>query len=346
MNISKNIFKEKLIDSLYKISSSMSSRGLDPNISDNDYFQRRIAGFEPEIEFELEIQNKTKFNFIRGGTVFFPELDGTKNMQHQFTYVTIDSLESKEYSKIYKKLSSWKDIKDLFYLKLNLNNWEDEEYTVNQEKNGKLRLIKTKILKPNFKIYNYDRKLNIFKESDTNNFSQIFKNGRKKPEEATKFRLKEKERFNYLNKFEIEILKKLYAERYFLAKKYEECVFIPIDIDGFIYNEKKLLMVEIKGKSPITNNKADKIAWSYGWDTRRLIWYHFLQLKIGIEILYCIRNVYQKENNTFINWDSLYLNDFLKGVSWEKEIRGGGNSGTMIAPYSYFTDLKNILKDI
>ena len=54
-------------------------------------------------------------------------------------------------------------------------------------------------------------------------------------------------------------------------------------INGNEYNQ----IIEIKEKEPIKPKSKEKSIdtkfWSYGWDTRRLLWYLEIQRKIGFQ---------------------------------------------------------------
>jgi len=118
-----------------------------------------------------------------------------------------------------------------------------------------------------------------------------------------------------------------------------------IDFDGFITDEDKTLIVEIKEKSPIMDKKNpyDKNKWAYGWDTRRLLWYQYIQQKIGFNVLYNIRQIDNRHDRNFVRWDSILLSNFLKGVSWSSVRSGGGGEDTLTVPYLHFGELKDLL---
>ena len=120
-----------------------------------------------------------------------------------------------------------------------------------------------------------------------------------------------------------------------------------LDLDGFIIKNKKIILVEIKEKTPNKNKKLnEEIHWQYGWDSRRLLWYLYLLKKINFTILYNVRQIEEREERKFLQWDSIWINDFLNGVSWSFSRSGGGGEDTLSAPYSYFKNLKTILEEI
>jgi hypothetical protein len=116
-------------------------------------------------------------------------------------------------------------------------------------------------------------------------------------------------------------------------------------LDGFILRNDKVILVEIKEKSPIED--GDSMAkWQYGWDTRRLLWYLYLLKKLDLSVLYNVRRVNNRTDRVFVQWDSLFIDDFLKGVSWSNSRGGGGGEDTLLAPYLYFKRLDKILETL
>jgi len=120
-----------------------------------------------------------------------------------------------------------------------------------------------------------------------------------------------------------------------------------LDLDGFIVKNNKIILVEIKEKTPNKNKKLnEEIYWQYGWDSRRLLWYLYLLKKINFTILYNVRQIEDREQRKFLQWDSIWIDDFLKGVSWSFSRGGGGGEDTLSAPYSYFKNLEKILEKL
>ncbi|MEK9888329.1 MAG: hypothetical protein VW735_06280 [Gammaproteobacteria bacterium] len=157
--------------------------------------------------------------------------------------------------------------------------------------------------------------------------------------------MRKREQFDYFNNYDLDTLKKIYANRYFVDNKKRQVVLHMIDFDGFIIKEDKIFIVEIKEKSPIKDKKEpdDLNKWSYGWDTRRLLWYKHIQQKIGFDVLYNIRQINNRDEREFMQWDSILLSDFLKGVSWSSVRGGGGGEDTLIVPYLHFKRLEENL---
>ena len=96
------------------------------------------------------------------------------------------------------------------------------------------------------------------------------------------------------------------------------------------------------GEPPEIKSWENEQLWSYGWDTRRLLWYLEVKKEIGFEILYIIRQIETREERKFIQWDSISFKNFLKGVSWSNSRGGGGGEDTLTAPYNHFDHFKNL----
>ena len=77
-----------------------------------------------------------------------------------------------------------------------------------------------------------------------------------------------------------------------------------------------------------------------------MIWYLYLLKKINFTILYNVRQIEDREQRKFLQWDSIWIDDFLKGVSWSFSRGGGGGEDTLSAPYSYFKNLEKILEKL
>ena len=345
INNPKKIAKKDVIDSLYKIMCTNTTTANDNKVNNNDYFKRRVLGFKAEIEFEKELKG-TKFNFFKGGIFLSPRLDGSHDMKNKFSYITIDVQNPENYLSIYSKLAAWDEIRILSYAKLDLINWDLEDYEIKETIGSKRS--NTKILVPRYKLYKFDSGKNTFSELSENDFSHILYIGSPRSRKSNTYHLRKKDHFEYFEKYDLDTLKKIYADRYFLdKKKNENKTFNTIDIDGFIIKEGKIIIVEIKEKEPIKTKSKDKSIdtkfWSYGWDTRRLLWYAQIQRKTGFQIIYIIRQINNREDRNFIKWDSIYLNDFLKGVSWSNSTGGGGQGDTLTVPYNHFSELKEII---
>jgi len=338
-----SISKQDIIENLYKIICSNTSTRRDNKVKNNDYFKRRVLGFKAEIEFELFIKNQTNYKFFEGGMFLSPNLDGSKNMKNQFSYVTIDSLPPNEYIDIYTKIASWDEIKIFNYIFLSFDNWTEKEFEIKKTQGGKR--IKDKILVPNFKFYNFDPKNRLFTENTSGDFKDIISLGNERKVRPSKSHLRKREQFEYFKEYKLDTLLKIYADRYFLDVEKNKVLLNIIDFDAIIKQGEKYFVVETKEKEPIKDGKQkeDEKLWSYGWDTRRLIWYKYIQEKIGWRVLYSVRQIDNREDRGFIKWDSIFLDDFLKGTSWSNSTGGGGGEDTLTVPYNHFSDLQESL---
>ena len=158
------------------------------------------------------------------------------------------------------------------------------------------------------------------------------------------FPLRKREQFEYFGEYDIDILKKIYANRYFLDVVMRKASGRQIiDLDGFIEHNNSRTLVEIKEKSPITNEKTDQNCWQYGWDSRRILWYLYLLKNIKIPVLYNVRQINNRAERKFMQWDSIFIEDFLTGTSWSNSRSGGGGEDTLLAPYSFFRRLSDVL---
>ena len=336
--------KEKIIDSLYKVMCTGTSPQSDNKVSNNDYFKRRVLGFRAEMEFEQTIKENSGYRFLEGGMFFSPKLDGSREMKNSFLYVTFDSLPPEDYRQIYDKISRWDEIKRMIYVKINLDDWGEEKFLVNT---GNKR-EDTDILVPDYEFYDFDSQSGFIK-TNADDFSSILSIGRERKNNAPKFKLRKREQFDYFGQYELDTLKKIYANRYFVDNKKRDVVMHMIDFDGFIIDESNTFIVEIKEKSPIKDTKHpdNRDKWAYGWDTRRLLWYKYIQQKIGLNVLYNIRQIDNRYDRNFVKWDSIFLSDFLKAVSWSSVRGGGGGEDTLTVPYEHFSDLKEtIVRDV
>jgi hypothetical protein len=339
------ITSEKIIDSLQKLMCSAITTAVDVKIANNDYFKRRILGFKAEIEFEKFIKEKfeNKIEFLEGGQFISKKISGQKNDNNSFIYTTIDNRDPEKYIEIYKQISKWNEVKSLYFIKLNENDWNEEPFTA---KDNDKKEIKTNILKPNFDFYVFQE--DKFITSKVQDFKIILDNFEKPEKKSSIYKLRGEEKFKYFLEYENTTLKKIYATRYFLDHILRQARGRQIlDLDGFIVKNNKIILVEIKEKTPNKNKKLnEEIYWQYGWDSRRLLWYLYLLKKINFTILYNVRQIEDREQRKFLQWDSIWIDDFLKGVSWSFSRGGGGGEDTLSAPYSYFKNLEKILEKL
>ena len=336
---------EEIIASLQIIMSTATKSRDDKKVKDNDYFKRRVLGFKAEIEFERFINQefKNEIEFLEGGQFISKKISGNKDDKNSFIYTTIDTLDPEKYLLIYNQIAKWNEVSDLYYIKLEDSNWTSEDFLA---KNENKKDIKTSILKPNFIFYIHSK--GKFEKSKIQNFDLILNHFDKPSKQPSKSKLRGYDKFIYFKEYEEKILKKIYAGRYFLDNIMRQAKAKQIiDLDGFIVKNEKIIITEIKEKTPNKNNSEDsEIDWEYGWDTRRLLWYYYLSNKINLPILYSIRQIKERGERKFLQWDSIWLEDFFLGLSWNFSRGGGGGEDTLSAPYSYFKNLKTILKEI
>jgi len=339
------ITSEEIIASLQIIMSTATKSRDDKKVNDNDYFKRRVLGFKAEIEFEkfINLEFKNTIEFLEGGQFISKKISGQKNDNNSFIYTTIDNRDPEKYIEIYKQISKWNEVKSLYFIKLNENDWNEEPFTA---KDNDKKEIKTNILKPNFDFYVFQE--DKFITSKVQDFKIILDNFEKPEKKSSIYKLRGEEKFKYFLEYENTTLKKIYATRYFLDHILRQARGRQIlDLDGFIVKNNKIILVEIKEKTPNKNKKLnEEIYWQYGWDSRRLLWYLYLLKKINFTILYNVRQIEDREQRKFLQWDSIWIDDFLKGVSWSFSRGGGGGEDTLSAPYSYFKNLEKILEKL
>lgn len=336
------ISKQQVIDSFYKIMCTSITNRQDFRVNDNAYFKRRVVGFEAEYEFENEIKRiDEELVFLAGGQILYPELSGEIDELNNFTYVTFDSRNHEEYKKLYKLISAWNQIDNLYYIEIEHNNWSLEIFSAKENNNE----ITTEILKPSFKFFIFNKESYEFEFDTDQSFNSILSIGVDSLRKPSKSNLRDRELFNYLDKFDLESLMNVYATRYFLDyKKRNKSKILIIDFDGFLITKNLTFIVEIKSKSPMNNDSENINEWKYGWDTRRIIWYQHIQEKLNLPVLYCIKQIDNRLDRNFIRWDSILLENFLKGVTWSFSTGGGGGEDTLIAPYSFFSELSDFLE--
>ena len=141
--------KSDIIESLYRIMCSSTTTAVDSNVENNDYFKRRVLGFRAEIEFEEYIKNypHAKLAFLEGGQFISTKRSGLLDDKNKFMYTTIDTLDPDDYSKVYKLISQWDEVENLFYIKLNSQVWFTEDFEVahtmlTTNKNGNSKKVK------------------------------------------------------------------------------------------------------------------------------------------------------------------------------------------------------------
>ena len=337
--------KETLIDSLYKVMCSSTSTAADARVSNNDYFKRRVLGFRAEIGFENELNNFQELSFLEGGQLISTKLSGLSDDRNNFIYVTLSTDAEAGYKNIYKIISDWPEVEELIYIKILPSEWETETFQIREVASGPK--IERSIYKPNYEFYTYNKISDLFELYRPNDFSCILNRFETATRSPSIYPLRKRDQFDYFNDYDLNVLKKIYANRYFLDLIMRKARGRQIiDLDGIIDNGDSLTVVEIKEKSPIKKDEQDSNTWQYGWDSRRILWYLYLQNKIQLKVLYNVRQIDNREERNFIQWDSIYMDEFLEGVSWSNSRSGGGGEDTLLAPYSFFTRLESKLRNL
>lgn len=335
--------KNEIIDSLYKVMCTATTTAVDSKVQNNDYFKRRILGFKAEMEFE-NLVNDRKFNikYLEGGQFISKRLSGIEDDKNSFIYTTVSLDDEGDYVDLYSKISIWSQVSKLIFIKIVNTPWERSDFEVN---NGEGKLI-TQILKPAYKFYIFDKLTKSFINSNLG-FSEILDSFEIPNKKSNVFKLRKKDQFDYFSNYNIELLKKIYANRYFIdvilrSAKGRQL----IDLDGIIIKNDKMHIVEIKEKIPLKNNSELNNMWTYGWDTRRLLWYLYIQLNLKINVIYNVRQVTSREDRNFVQWDSINMDEFLKGVSWSNSRSGGGGEDTLQCPYLFFKRLELLIDSL
>lgn len=315
----------------------------DSRVENNDYFKRRVLGFKAEIEFPDYLSSRdSNYKYIEGGQFISTRLSGRKDDKNSFIYTTVSDKEPDNFLEIYQTITSWREINELFYIRIMPTDWTVDDLEVKELRGSNKK--KKKILIPDYTFYRYDKKKYIFSECDDQNFNCILKFFSKPTRKPSVFPLRKREQFNYFNDYDLSVMRNIYANRYFLDVILRQASSRQIiDVDGFLKIKSDIHLVEIKEKSPITNNSIDSMKWQYGWDSRRLLWFLYLHKHLGLKVIYCIRQIEERTIRNFIKWDCINLDTFLSGVSWSNSRSGGGGEDTLIAPYLYFTDLNQAI---
>lgn len=333
--------KKDLIESLYKIMCSATSTAGDSRVTNNDYFKRRVLGFKAEIEFENLIKKYQSIRFLEGGQFISKKLSGSATDKNYFIYTTISEDEPSGYLGVYKIISNWNEVQKLIYIKINEEEWKIEDFETKDSRDSDRKI--DKILKPNFTFYLFNKNTLAFEKIEGGDFNIVLDSFSVSDRRPNLFHLRSRNQFDYFDEYETNVLKKIYATRYFLDVVMRKAQGRQIiDLDGFLSTKDTTILVEIKEKSPIMDS-TDEQKWQYGWDSRRILWYLYLLDKIKIPVLYNVHQINNRNERFFIQWDSIFINEFLSGVSWSSSRGGGGGEDTLLAPYLFFHRLENIL---
>jgi hypothetical protein len=113
----------------------------------------------------------------------------------------------------------------------------------------------------------------------------------------------------------------------------------PYDVDCFIASHQgTVLATEIKEKSAGGGEDA-----FFGIDAGRILMLLRLCLPVDSNAAYVVREVQEGGKREFIGWKVLTLDRLLMSASWNLQAggvgMGGGNTQTVLMPYSLFEDL-------
>jgi len=305
--------KAQIVDAIYDI--------LTTSVANNRFFEARARGFRSELEFENYVKSK-KLSILTGGQFLFRQRNNLGF--HQLVYVTVTFEDPKNYLNLYAKISQLPIVTDLFFIKLEpLIKWSSCNIPISR----KGKVIQNKSIPcPTYKILKYDS--GKFIPSNVASIQNLFpvKNN------ITICSQKNKSAYNYLMDYPDEDIGEILANRYLIDVMLRNYRKGMIDFDFIIENESGFLAVETKEKDAggSGNNKY------FGWDSRRLSWYLYLKQRIGLDGWYVIREVNNQTQRNLIAWKYVTIDEFAKAASWLSEMGGGGNSGTITAPYSLF----------
>lgn len=334
--------KEKIIDSLYKVICSATHTRGDTRVEDNDYFKRRVLGFGPELAFEDTLATDSSVKFLEGGQFISKKLTGESDNKNTFIYTTISFDDSFLYEQIYEALSKWEEVEEMWFIKILEREWSEKSFRTRDVAQG--AITETTILEPAYEFFKFNKTTRHFERPLVQGFAEVLRDFEIGIRSPSLYPLRHREKFNYFNEIPDKLMKKVYGNRYFLDVILRKAKGRQIiDLDGFIVAGDKTIITEIKEKTPIFNKSEAMVDWQYGWDTRRLVWYFYLQERTGLPVLYNIHRIIDRNTREFVQWDSVFLDDFLKGVTWSGGRSGGGGEDTLLAPYLFFKRLEDVL---
>lgn len=330
--------KDQLIDSLYKIMCTATSTASDAKVTNNDYFKRRVLGFRAEIEFEkYALEAVEDAQFLEGGQFISKKLAGERDDKNVFLYTTVSEYDPQDYKAVYSTVGSWSEVEELFFIQSKASGWGTEDF---EARDADKKPINVEVLTPSYSFYRFDRDSGSFVEI-SDGFDAILKYFERPIKAPNRFKLRKRGQFDYFGDYDISILRKIYANRYFIDVIMRQARNKQIiDLDGFIVTPHGLTLIEIKEKSPIKGKDlSDEMLWQYGWDSRRILWYLYLLKHTSLSVLYCVRQIDDRHQRNFMQWDTVTLDEFLTGTSWSSSRGGGGGEDTLTAPYSFFSSL-------
>ena len=246
----------KVIDSLQKVLCTATSTVSDARVANNDYFKRRVLGFKAEIEFEKAVCEFSKdLNFVEGGQFISKKISGAPEDKNKFLYTTIDFESPHIYKNVYKRISLWDEVDDMLFMQIVDENWSTESFKITNRNGYK---EETKILKPTFLFFIFNKKTEQFEPHPIQDFSVVLKHFNLPERNPSLFKIRGDEQFKFFEQYDLHTLKKIYATRYFLdhiMRKAQGRQFI--DLDGFILKNEKVVLVEIKEKTPIEETPSN-----------------------------------------------------------------------------------------
>lgn len=337
--------KEELIESLYKVICSATHTRSDARVADNDYFKRRVLGFGPEIAFENAVNEIEGASFLEGGQFISTKLTGEAARKNSFIYTTVSSDDPAPYGRVYAALANWDEVGDMWYIKILHTGWVAEDFDTREAAQGPRTVAQ--ILTPAYEFFRFSKENLDFERTDEQTFKTVLSGFGTVTRAPALYPLRFRDRFAFFETLSEDFLMKIYGNRYFLDVILRKAKGRQIiDLDGFLLVGEKITIVEIKEKSPILNDSVNEVDWQYGWDSRRLIWYYYLQEHCQLPVLYNIHRIHERTAREFVQWDSIFLNDFMKGVGWSGSRAGGGGEDTLLAPYSYFRRLSAVITEL
>lgn len=336
---------DQLILSLYTVICSATHTRSDNRVDDNDYFKRRVLGFGPELAFEDAVTQIEGASFLEGGQFISKRLSGRVDHKNDFIYTTVSSDDPALYEQVYAALARWEEVSDMWYIRILDAGWAEEGFNTRTVAQGPITA--TTILTPAYEFFKFNKSTKRFERAEVQSFETVLSGFEEATRRPALYPLRHREKFDYFAQFPLSLVKKVYGNRYFLDVILRKAKGRQIiDLDGFVIVGDRTAIVEIKEKAPITDGSDNESDWRYGWDTRRLVWYFYLQERTGLKVVYNVHRIRERGAREFLQWDSVFLNDFFKGVTWSGVRAGGGGEDTLLAPYSFFDRLGSVIARI
>lgn len=312
--------KAQLMDDLYKI--------LTTSIANTRMYKARSIGFKSELELD-NLVNQSGGTYLDGGQCLFSRLTGVTN---DIVYITVSTQDHTNYIDFYKILSNLPIINNLFYIKIesiSSGNWSNVKYTI---KNTSGKKVQAGICSPKFDIFKFDG--TKFHSSSDTHLKSLFSNT------SLRVAKKKNDHIQYMTSYSIDTIADIYSNRYILDVLLQGKKKGMIDFDKIYFDGKNYHCIETKEKDPAGKQTylTNQSKWAFGWDSRRITWYLYLRLALGINTYYILREVDNQTNRNFVAWKQISLDKFLEKVDYLSELAGGGGGGTIMAPYSAFVN--------